>query len=314
MNMKPIVAVAIALTVGIVTFSGVLIPAIESGVDTEDTFTNDGYYNMTRLDATSESVIVWDTATPNKITVDGNAIEITQLSTMRLTILGSDTICVRCIATQMQIIGSLNGTQKTHSLTANGASVMTITVSNGIVSSSVNDGEPKTFDLGNNAFVLAPNDVESDYVAVMKKGNVNAHVLGDSEIICCGVSISTNLNNAIGVFGKGNIEDGMTFSSFYTGSNYSGDTTISDVVINDTEIPSHKNLYSLENITMVINYNVDQTFDATYSYFIVPAEVTAEKSVHADASTILLFQTIPVFIVLGMIVAVVGVLYMKTRR
>lgn len=308
MEMK-VPLVAISAFVVVIVLGSVLMPILTDAQKTEDTFTNEGYYNMTKLDATSETVMVWDTANPNIITVDGNPIEISQLTTMRLTILGSDTICVRCISTQMQVIGSLNGTQKTHSLTANGTSVMTITVSNGIVSSSVNDGEPKTFDLGNDAFILAPNDVESDYVAVMKKGNVNAHVLGDSEIICCGVSISTNTTNAVGIFGKGNVTDGMTFSSFYTGTNYSGDTTISDVVINDNEISSHEDLYSLENITLVINYNVNQTFDATYSYFIVPAEVVAERAVHLDQNESAILAAIPVMTIVALILGVLAIYF-----
>lgn len=293
--MNRIIGLALALVVGGLLVGGLLIPSIEGMTATEKTFENEGYYNLIKIDDTTTTTLTWDPATGSKVSVDGAEINIPS-ATGRLTLIGSDSLCVRIDGgTQIQVYGSYSGSQDYKGVTT----AVTISIANGTV--TVNDGATKTFDLGNDAFIIAPADVESDYVAVMKLSNESAHVLKDSEIICCGISVSNQYKKSIGVFGKGTVEN-MEFSSFYTGSDYTGDTTITDVVIHNTEVTNYIDLYELEKFTFTLNYNEGTTSDITYSYFIVPASVTAELSQHLDATQIAMFGVISILGIVALVV------------
>lgn len=306
MNMKPIVAVAIALTVGIVTFSGVLIPAIESGVDTEDTFTNNGYARFSKTD--SETVITW-TPSVDRNTININGID-TPLSGFPKTfnysysIAFSDDFILRIYmdgagVQNMQIWQSGYRTGMASTSTYTG----TFTISDDTLSfnSGAPDAVTSTYTHTGDYLVIDPAGDQ-----IMKPRTETAYVLEDSSIIYAGGISGVDTSVLTGFYIEGTVGE-YNFTPMLSG------VTVDNVQTNYTEVSEYVGLLKLENIKFDTTYN-DNVIHQTYSYFLVPYEVTAEKSIHADATTILLFQTIPVFIVLGMIVAVVGVLYMKTRR
>lgn len=309
-----LIAKIIGLVIAVVIVGMVLVPFVTEATTTEKTFNNNGYYPLIKIDENTEATIVWDSSNPAAFTIDGTLIDFPTLG--RLTILGSDSICMRYNTAsnthQVQVFGSYSGTQGYIAAAEASGHVMTLEISQGIVSVTVEDSlgavqGTKTFDLGNDAYILAPNDTEADYVAVMKITTEKAYLLGDSEIIICGMSIANNQSGAIGVFGKGNMTDGMDFSTFYVGSSYSGDVTFTDVVAYSESVTGYVDLYTLEKYTATINYN-DTSTEATYNYFIVPVEVTAELSQHPSNIEITLYQMIPILVVLGLIVAIVGML------
>lgn len=303
MEIKDLTAILVVAMVGCIVVAG-FIPVLNETVDPNTTFTNDGYYNLIKIDDTTTTTLTWDSATGNKVSVDGNEINIPS-ATGRLTLIGSDSLCVRIDSgTQIQVYGSYNGSQDYKAVTTAG----TFSIASGIL--TVNDGTTKTFDLGDDAFIIAPDDVESDYVAVMKVSNINAHVLKDSEIICCGISVSNQYKSSIGVFGKGTVED-MEFSTFFVGTNYTGDTTITNVVIHDTEVTDYIDLYELEKFTFTLNYDGGTTSNITYSYFIVPATVTAEKAIHADSSTASMIALLPFILIMGIVLMFVSVVLVR---
>lgn len=306
MNMKPIVAVAIALTVGIVTFSGVLIPAIESGVDTHDTFTNTGLYKMEKITDSDEYTLKWEYATPNQITRDGEVIALSQ-GGYPLTILFTEDIMVRVSwGASCEVFGATDtlGANTVIGAAVNSSTDLTITASSDTITIT-NGTDTKTYDMS------AGMIVSSDGPYVMKNYNTDVYMNGDSEFYVAGYTyraLEVQYTNFVGIF-EGTIDDGVDPIS-YVPSTY----TLSDPTMVYTNGPSgYKNFYKFTGFTMGIT-DGENSGTLTYTQIIVPSEISAEKSIHADASTILLFQTIPVFIVLGMIVAVVGVLYMKTRR
>ena len=305
MNMKPIVAVAIALTVGIVTFSGVLIPAIESGVDTDDTFTNKGYFNVAYSTA-DEVNMSWDHTKPSIVTVndvdyDLSSINLNGLNQNRITIIAGDNWMVRFQVNTNEI--SYWSPNKSIYGSITNSIDLSLTASDGSATVTNTASTPNTETISYTELYC----IDKEGELIMKDANEIAYLNSDSEIYAIGTTqVGTNPSMIIKI--AGNIDDGVS------GTTYRVDgATLSNIELNYTESTSYKDLYLLNNITAKVTIS-DVDYDVTYSYFIVPYEVTAEKSIHADASTILLFQTIPVFIVLGMIVAVVGVLYMKTRR
>lgn len=295
-----LIQVVIAITVGIVVLGSLLVPVITEASTTEKTFTNNGYYNLVKIDDTTSTTMVWDASDGDHVSVDGVDIDIP--TTGRLTLLGSDAICVRInSASQIQVYGSYNGSQDYKAISSGTA---TFTIASGVV--TVNDGTTKNFDLGNDAYLIAPANVESDYVAVMKISNENAYLLSDSEIICCGITVSNQYKQSIGIFGKGTVED-MEFSTFYVGTDYSGDTTIGTVTTHAETLSNYVNLYSLDKFTFTLSYNEGSTSDVTFSYFIVPSKVIAEYSQHLDTTEIGLLAVIPVLMIVAFLVFAVRI-------
>lgn len=303
MNTKPIVAVAIALTVGIVTFSGVLIPAIESGVNTEDTFTNTGLIYASELNEDTTMSMSWDHTKPNILTVDGEDMVIPS-ATWPVSVAFSESWVIRVFPESngyIQLVDATSG-YPTLAATVSQGSDMSIEINSGTLSATVGT-TTKTNQITTGLVI----DDNGNYV--LKKSTDSAYILSNSIVYCAGYT-SRGLSDSINLVNifTFSVDEGIDIWSSYPPSITHTET------IDNTEIHSHIDLYSFKSITMEIEDTDEHTGTAVYSQVYVPAEVTAEKSIHADASTILLFQTIPVFIVLGMIVAVVGVLYMKTRR
>ena len=304
MNMKPIVAVAIALTVGIVTFSGVLIPAIESGVDTEDTLTNKGYYRMSMLSEEDSHTITWSYEEPTTITVDGTDVTLDSAlfpNGSSKSVVLSDSFLIRLFGHGTYYTVELWDKGYVDSVSSADSETLSVSVSSGTLTWTANSETPVSRSYSD--YVIA---VDDNGNKIMKGADDKAYMLPDSELYAAGISTFGTAYFG-GVYIQGTVED-VTIEAPLTGV-----TVNDDIEIITTNVSSYVDLVSLEKITFSTTYD-GTDIDQTYSYFVVPYEVTAEKSIHADATTILLFQTIPVFIVLGMIVAVVGVLYLKSRR
>lgn len=310
MNMKPIVAVAIALTVGIVTFSGVLIPAIESGVDTKDTFTNEGYFRMAETEISEDDTITisWDYTKPTIISVGDTEYEIELNAGSSRTVAFCDNCLLRLFrhtSTTYSFEIWYAGVKSAYTTTP--ASATAIIDSEKVVWTTT-DTETATNVTATGTWCIINNT--GNYI--MKDASTPAYMLKDSIFRIAGVSsIGTTGNSRSSSFfvSSGTVDDFTVTTP--------GVATVSNEDSTYTDVSGYVNLVSLEKITFTTTWTPNDepiVNNQTYTYFAVPYEVTAEKSIHADASTILLFQTIPVFIVLGMIVAVVGVLYMKTRR
>lgn len=295
MNMKPIVAVAIALTVGIVTFSGVLIPAIESGVDTEDTFTNTGMWRMKEI----ENGDVWTYTNSPYGWAYNNETQTSISSSANNSLLG-DEWCVRASG---QARGPyISGNATTLSATADEVNITFTGVA------------------GTTEYPISGYGIYDKGDYLLTNYQIPVYVLGDSIIYATGVSSVDEVGCTIHI--EGTIDDGVTITMMDNRNQSSISNAVFDnIKINAEKISGYVNLYKLTSITADVTFDntasdvtTSHTGSINYSSYVVPYEVNAEKSIHADATTILLFQTIPVFIVLGMIVAVVGVLYLKSRR
>ena len=305
MNMKPIVAVAIALTVGIVTFSGVLIPAIESGVNTEDTFSNvtNSIAHYKKIGTTENITWEWDHTDPLVMSIDGDTA--TLPSNLALTVSTSGNWLIRFSGGNTLTFFPNNNASPTTPVTASvtDGTDMSISFNSGTMTVTNTAETPVTRTITYTELYVMVADDDTNYDYVMKSSTQSAYMNGDSPFYASGMSVVGG-QGGFGYTITGSIDDGATISQFRGTA-----TTNTDTSVNYTEVSGYKDLYKLDSITFKAN-----TTNMLYNYFLVPTEVTAEKSVHADATTILLFQTIPVFIVLGMIVAVVGVLYLKSRR
>ena len=136
-------------------------------------------------------------------------------------------------------------------------------------------------------------------------------MLADSPLFASGqtsINASDNTSVSTAIIMDGTIEDGVTFTAIKGATT----ATFDDIVINAVAESGYKDLYKLSNVTATATYDGTDT-SMTYSYFVVPSEVTAERSAHVDGPTGDILAVIPVMMVLAILIGAVT-LFIKTRR
>ena len=315
MEIKDMTAILVVAMVGCILVAG-FIPVVGESVSATTTFENESYYTVDKLDSSTESVITWEKSNLDYINVNGTDIDMSQfVSSGRtsFTLIGSESLVIRYEKTSAVFagiqgygIGARYISFHSNSPTTAGDKV-TITVSNGNVNVSSDGTEPLNYDFTNSSgFIINPNGT-GDY-AVMKKADVPANVLGDTEVYLIGVSVAGG-PNAIALYGVGSIDDGVDISTVYKPNSI---TTVSysEPVATYTAVNGYEDLYKLDKYQFTITYDAN-TYNATYSYFIVPASVTAEKTIHADENTASIISMIPFILIMGIVLMFVGVVLVR---
>lgn len=312
MQSDNIIKLTVGAVLGVVLLFSLALPLMTDAASNEKTFTNDGYYTLDKVDDATERVIVWEKANPDVLTIDGIALSMSFAELNRsYTLIGSENMIIRY---QKQV--GLTGIQGYYtnagyvSFHTNSAAdigdTITVTVSAGNVTLATNGASPLNRDLGavgTDAYIINPTDT-GDYLFVMKKANTPAYLLGDSEIKFLGVSVAQAGPDAIALYGTGSIDGGVQISTIYKPASI---TTVSysEPVATDSSIAGFENLYKLDKYNFTITYDAN-TYDATYSYFIVPAEVTANKTVQVDDAEISLISLIPLLLMVSLVLGVVA--------
>lgn len=304
-----IVMISIAAVIGIIVLGSVLMPILDDATTVNETFTNEGYYTLDKVTSDTNAVITWNTTTPTTLTVNDTTLDMTEIGSGRsYTIAGSDTFVLRYLDNNTNVFLQCFGTKYT-SVIANGENSIdvTITISGGTLNFYATDGGDspinEDYSIGTDCYMINPTNT-GDYVAVMKKADVPAYVLNDSTFTLIGVSIS-DYSSGIALYGKGSIDDGVTVSTLYKPNSVTT-VTYSEPVITDEELTAYNDLYSLDKIQFNITRDNQSPVAVTYSYFIVPAEVTAERSVHFTDGQNAIFAAIPVMIILAVLLGVVA--------
>lgn len=304
MEMK-IVGITVAILVSITLLAGVLMPVLDDATATTDTFTNESFYGLSAIDDNTDVTIVWKVATPQKITVNGEDVDLSTLPSSRsYTLIGSSSTMVRYTYVGGVAYLETLGTQYVNNNSnATNYTQVTFTI-NGMTMTYLDDrSTPITYDytLSGDAYYIVPSGGE--YTEVMKDASKPVYVLGDSDIHLIGSTLS---NPIIGVYGEGSIDDGITLSTVYKANTVTTDVTYSDVTATTTEVSGYNDLYLLEKFEFTITYNTDQSIDSTYTYFVVPSEVTAERSVHFTDNQNALFAVIPMLVIVAILIGVVA--------
>ena len=298
MEIKPMM-VAIAATVVVIVVAAVLMPVLQDATTTEDTFKNAGYYDMTYTE-TDNLVFEWDHTDPYKVTIDGESISLPQSDFTAKTILCGDNWIVRyayenSLKTFVQFYGN-SGSQVIASV--NAETDLEITCSSGSVSVTNTADPASTFSTSyTHLYVVA-----DDGALVMKNANSPAYLNGDSEVIAMGLSkVGTTTN--VGISVTGSIDDGFTWGIFR-----GADVTFSNQAATYTTVSDHLDLYSLEKLTATAT-NSTGSSDLTYSYFMVPAEVTAERTNHLTNNEIGLLMVIPTMLIIAILIGILAVVF-----
>lgn len=304
--MRNIFVMIITLTVGVILAGALLAPVIDDVTTTEQTFTNEGYSRYTSISSTDEDVITieWDHTNPKILSIGDQEIDCSTLQAYTSICFGDDW-AIRYItsaggpSTTIQYIGPTASEylQATNAGTAD----LTITLESGDM--TITDGtSTKTADYTD---VYYPDTAGS---MIMKKATSSAYLLKDSSII--NANGSTQVGNVgVGVRFEGTIEDGYTFT-LYRNTN---DCTVSNVVSHYTEDSKYIGLVELSSITFDMTPDGGSATEATYSYFLVPYQVTAELSQHLDDGEIAMMDMIPIMVIICLVMAMVGYLVFRSR-
>lgn len=301
-----LVAGIVATAIAVIVLAGVLMPALDDATTTHETFKNEGYFYLNKLASTdtTDHTVVWDATSSNILTVDDVNIDV---STWRLesyqsvTIFATDTDMLRLgvgsgglSVTWIQIRGStISYAQASSSLNATiGGGNTTMYIDSGVT--------PRTLTY-TDAYLITSE--KADYV--MKKSNETVYMLKDSPVFSIGY---TSLNNNDGgdnvvLLITGTMED-FDISVIRQSSAY--DITFSNKLITATASSDYVNLYSFDKYTFTATENSTDT-NCTYSYVIVPTEITAEKAQHLEPAMNTILSVIPFLIIVAVLLGVVAI-------
>ena len=301
---KSIVYGTISIIIAVLVTVTILIPVVSESTIAYDTFANGEYYiTMDKIDSTSEKrVIEWTKETNTSITVDG--VEMTP-NWDSVSIVATDTDIVRCTKQGGAYFINMVGATVPNGIGNSNYDSVTVTIEDGTIEFYGLIGDTPYTESASftTAFCINPSN-EGDYSYIMKTPTAKAYVLGDSEIYGIGFSsFGGSWQNIFSI--SGTIDDGITVSLVST-------TLADDPVISNEQtvyetIDDHKNLYKFEKETFTVTYN-DTDYSLTYSYVIVPAEVTAERSIHPDDATSTIINIIPLLVIVGIILGCVGLI------
>ncbi len=298
MDIKGFPALIVGVVVALV-LAGATLPIWADTLATEDTFKNDGLFYMDKIDADTEIIGEWDPTDPTNITINDNVIALPQSSTFPLTLIAYDDWGLRYLGTMSGGAPSVTLFDDAYStrLTVSTESTdpFTIAISGGTASFSDGvDTVEKTFTEG---FIIS-----NTGPYVMKKGNTDAYLNGDSIIYSTGRSggLSSLTSNTVSIHLDGTIDDGVNVNMVYPG-NY----TTSNISVNATEINGYKDLYAFTSVTFTVADTSEHTANATYSQVIVPYEITAERAVSMSGPLGVLVGVLPLLIVAGLVTGAV---------
>ena len=302
METNKLIAGIVAAAIAIIVLAGVLMPALSNATTTEDKFQNEGLYFMEKVTSDDDREWVLEyTKEPYSLTMNGSDIDVSTLlpDDKRYTFATDGENWLIRYSSAIPGFAYIEGL---FTVTMTNVVSETITISSGTVTfeALLNDNttveKTQTYtDLWIFSFD------KTDWV--MKSPSVPAYMLKDSPFYGYGTTTITNWYDFISVTGTVEDYDAVILYPEVT-------TTTTNKVVVDTEISGYVDLYSLDKLTFTISDGTN-TVNATYSYFIVPAEVTAEKAVHLSDAMNVILNVIPLLIIVAVLLGVVAVFILR---
>lgn len=293
------IGLIIGLVVGVLMIGSLLVPTINDASTTEKTFINEGYYNMTEISEDTDVTIVWDHTKPTSFFVNDVEYSISVPPGKLVSIVGTDSMIVRYVsssdgaANRVQAYSAQGFVQA--AVTSN--TDMTIEITSDAVTVTVGT-TVKTVSI-TTGYYIDPNGTWA-----MKKSDETAYIhTSDSVMIFAGI---TNMGvdvGDVGVYGVGTIDDGMDIDSVPTNAT-PPTATFGDVTFSYNAVDGFNDLVLLSDCTfdITVSGTPDTTVTATYSYFIVPVEVTAELTDHLSTGEIAMIAVIPVLMIASLLI------------
>lgn len=300
METNKLIAGIVAAAIAIIVLAGVLMPALSNATKTTDTLTNEGYFNVSLIDENTDVTITWDHTDPKKITIGTNAIDLSNVPvSLPITLVGTDKAIVRYedhSNGNTYIYYNGNGGQKV--INSSGSEDATIVLTDTSFSGTFGTTE-RTATITNGIYA----DPNGTYI--MKDKDVPCYLKDDS-IIIAGLTRLTGTTETVGVFGVGNVEDGMTINNIVTQS-----VTLGEVTMNYESSTDYVDTYILSSIQFEITDSNEVSTLATYTYFAVPEEIVSERSVHLTDAMNVILNVIPLLIIVSVLLGVVAVFILR---
>lgn len=293
-------ALVVSVVVALVVF-GAVMPIFADTTQADDTFTNEGYFRMSKYAWTDEFNATWDHTTPTQITINDVVQTLpSSIDQAGVSIIAGDNYFLRWHPSTTGGYVSLyyDGVALT-TASGNDGTDMTISLDSSGMLYSVNSETPASRLVETVGPFYA---VDSDGAYIMKYATGTAYLNSDSVIYGCG---RTTVNSVIiGTLVSGSIEDGAT-ANVWRGDG----VTAGDVTISYTEIDNYVDLYEFTKMTFPVNYTVDDvdtTSTLTYSFVVVPYEITAERATHPDGALTAILDLLPFLVGAGLVVGAVA--------
>lgn len=304
MNLGKNIMMIVSLMVAVILALAVLVPVIQDTSASEDTLTNEGYFRLSSIESTSDDTItfMWDHTKPNMANINGTDIEINYpaVDVISISLVFSDTFTIRFYKEYgaYSCQAYLPFSAFVGASVANGTD-LTATATGGTISVANTAATPAT---GSATYdTLYYPDTNGSWI--MKDKDKPAYVFPDSTIIVAN-GLTAVGERVVGLYFEGNIEDGYDFTI------YRSNATESNVTSVYSEVNEYKDIVALDKITFTLT-TTDDSVDATYSYFLVPYEVTAERSVHVTPIEASLLGIIPLLVVIGIVIGAVWFIRQK---
>lgn len=293
MDLSKITTGIIIVVVSVILAGVLVIPVIQDVTASEDTFTNEGAFNYGIFTPDDEYTLNY--SSDGKITV--NDVDVPSFNTDRAySVIASENFTARYGVTGGNYYMQCIGVDQNNAVFADGGVSATVTISGGKLSvswtSSTDVTTTKTV-VFSEMYAIVPTEDQ----AVMKYSTEEVYIKGDSQIYATGITTVVTWRNIIHF--EGTYEDGITISSpDLTGA------TFDNVVWNVEPVNGYIDLYRLTSIEFDITYE-DTTVHATYSYFGVPSEITAERSNHMNSSQAVIMGVVSVLVLVSIVMVAV---------
>ena len=302
MEKTNLLTLVVTLTVGIILAGSLLMPVLSDATTTEKTFENEGVFNYGIFTPDDEYTLTY-TQTTGELIVNDVVVPGFDTLNKAYSIVATDDYLAR--------YGSTSGGYYLQNIGYEGANLFvdsgvtaTITISDGDLSvtwvKADNTTVTKTVTF-TEMYAIVPTTNN----AIMKVAADQVYIKGDSELYASGLTTITLWTNMFHF--EGTYNDGITITSptFPT-------ATYDNIEWNIEPVSGYVDLYKLTSIEFDITYN-DTVTHATYSYFGVPEKVTAELSQHLNTGEIALLNALPVLVIIGLVLAGVGAIFVRNR-
>ena len=290
MDVKAIPALIVGVMVAVVMVGAVL-PVFADTTQAYDTFTNEGMWRM--APNTNGDVYTYDN-TDKTWSLNGTVVNDSGVANVSVILLDDLTIRSNGWVRGAQITGNSVTTVVTN------ANDQTVITGNGLS--------------GNGTYTIQGYGVNPNGDYLMTSYDKPAYMNGDSSIYATGVTAIGATFDAIFHI-TGNIDDGVSIvASKVRNVAYTiSDESIDDVVIHYTPVNGYNDLYILSGITFNYSCTATPTGDGdpvtitkqavSYSSYVVPYEITAERSVHTEGPLTVLINVLPLMAVAGLLLS-----------
>lgn len=290
-----IVVGLVGLTVMAVIFSAML-PIMGDVTSAEDTFKNEGYFYLDEF--TDNYTFKWDYDDPTTFVINGEEVTFVNQSGLTISVVLGEKFAIRygdtgllCNFYGMGTFITANATNKVMTASLSSGS---FTVSNGATSKTVTDVS--------NLYSIVD---KGDYV--MKDSSKIAYLNEDSDIYASGQTYNGGAYIFWHLEGVPAVDTGILWPD-----DFDSGLTVSNKNVNIEENSNHIDLYELTNLTFTA-VKSDVTYNVTASYFVVPAEVTAERSIHPDGPTTAILNMLPLIVGAGLVLGAIAFMIVKRK-